>query len=230
MGEIKKPDLDALCKIEERLIQDFQTEVMKGLYSDDICLSQMGAVSDMIKDMAEAKEKCMKAYYYETVVKTMNDAEHGARYDDEGRMGYDHWRYADGRFAPKGHGHNTRGGYNPMTPYEDGMILPYYMDMHDKNYVMGYHGETPRHMDGSDGTRNTQHPRYGYPYENYMNARRHYTETKDPSHKEMMDSMAMEHISDSMGTIRDIWKNADPTLKKRMKADLTTLVGEMKTE
>lgn len=34
-------------------------------------------------------------------------------------------------------------------------------------------------------------------------------------------------INQTLGTLREIWGNADPDLRKRMKADLTNLVNEM---
>lgn len=36
-----------------------------------------------------------------------------------------------------------------------------------------------------------------------------------------------EKITDTMTTIRDIWKHADPELKQRMKTDFSNLLGEM---
>ena len=36
-----------------------------------------------------------------------------------------------------------------------------------------------------------------------------------------------EKITDTMMTIRDIWKHADPELKQRMKTDFSNLLGEM---
>lgn len=37
-----------------------------------------------------------------------------------------------------------------------------------------------------------------------------------------------ERIADTMATIREIWKRADPELKTKMKNDINALVGEMK--
>lgn len=42
-----------------------------------------------------------------------------------------------------------------------------------------------------------------------------------------MDAHAAEHVGDTLATIREIWKTADPEMKKRIKADFTTLVNEM---
>ena len=40
---------------------------------------------------------------------------------------------------------------------------------------------------------------------------------------------ANEHMMDTIGTIREMYRTAEPDLKKRMKSDLTKLVGEMPT-
>lgn len=42
-----------------------------------------------------------------------------------------------------------------------------------------------------------------------------------------MNAHALEHVSDTIATMRDIWKSADPDLKKRMKSDFTNLLSEM---
>lgn len=71
--------------------------------------------------------------------------------------------------------------------------------------------------------------RYGKPYREYLDARKHYTETKSARDKEDMEMYANEHMMDTIGTIREMYRTAEPDLKKRMKADLTKLVGEMPT-
>lgn len=58
----------------------------------------MGKVIDMMKDLSEAM-------YYRELTKTMQEydpdenMEMFERYGDGGRRFYDHYRYADGRFA-----------------------------------------------------------------------------------------------------------------------------------
>ena len=42
-----------------------------------------------------------------------------------------------------------------------------------------------------------------------------------------MDRHANEHVMDTIATIREIYKAADPELRTRIKGDLTKLVGEM---
>lgn len=70
-------------------------------------------------------------------------------------------------------------------------------------------------------------PRYGRAYNEYKESRRYYTETNSPTYRQEMDAHAAEHVGDTLATIREIWKSADPDMKKRIKADFTTLVNEM---
>ena len=45
--------------------------------------------------------------------------------------------------------------------------------------------------------------------------------------KDMMNQRVNEHIADTIVSIKEMWEDADPTLRKKMKADLTSLVGTM---
>ena len=54
------------------------------------------------------------------------------------------------------------------------------------------------------------------------------SESKDISEdKEEMNRHVREHIANTLESIRTIWSSSDPELKKRMKTDLTALVGEL---
>lgn len=110
----------------------------------------------------------------------------------------------DGEKSPSG-----RYGYSPRKPR-----------IHHKPYVdqMPY-VEEYLDREGDD--------RYGRAYNEWKESRRYYTQTNSPRYREDMDAHAAEHIGDTMATIREIWKNADPELRKRMKSDFTTLVNEM---
>ena len=86
-----------------------------------------------------------------------------------------------------------------------------------------------RHIRSNHQIQNGFTKRYGKPYREYLDARKHYTETKSARDKEDMEMYANEHMMDTIGTIREMYRTAEPDLKKRMKADLTKLVGEMPT-
>lgn len=209
----KSGSYDELCDLKKDLIKIFASELhTKGV--DDLDTKDCAEVADMIKDLAEAEKACMEACYYETVIKAMEKADEEE--EQEGRMGYNAYRYANGRYAPKGRG--TRRGYTP----EMGMMNPYLYDPDFEEEMakgrLGYQGEDPE-----------DDPRQSREYNEYKRAKRHYSETKSPEDKRKMDEHAMKHVNQVMDSFREMWRDADPNMRKRMKADLTTLVGEMPT-
>lgn len=212
---------EEIGEIKKDLIKIFASELhSKGV--NDLDAKECGEVADMIKDLAEAEKACMEACYYETVVAAMK-----ANVEDDWggneRMGYNTRRYANGRYAPKGRG-TKRMGYMPYMdtddPYYDSYVHDPMLLMKEKmNERFGYPEE-----DDSD-----QDPYQSMEYNKYKRAKRHYSETKSPEDKRKMDEHAMKHINQAMDSFREMWRDADPNMRKRMKADLTTLVGEMPT-
>lgn len=69
--------------------------------------------------------------------------------------------------------------------------------------------------------------KYGRVFNEYRDARKHYTETHSTDDKSSMDGKAREHIDSVIVSIREIWNNADPTLRQQMKSQLTSLINEM---
>lgn len=209
----KSGSYDEICELKKDLVKIFASELhTKGV--NDLDTKDCAEVADMIKDLAEAEKACMEACYYETIVKAMEKADE--QEEQEGRMGYNAYRYANGRYALKGRG--TRRGYTP----EMGMMNPYLYDPDFEEAMekgrLGYQGEDPE-----------DDPRQSREYNEYKRAKRHYSETKSPEDKRKMDEHAMKHVNQAMDSFREMWRDADPNMRKRMKADLTTLVGEMPT-
>ena len=56
---------------------------------------------------------------------------------------------------------------------------------------------------------------------------RYYTETKSPAQKDEMESKANEYVGETVSTIRDICRNADPEMRRKLKAEFVKLVNEM---
>ena len=147
----------------ECLTEKALCELEKGTENVDTC--EMGKVVDMIKDLNEAEYKAV-------IVKAMKKAdEEKEEYDkmllrelkeeygeDAGRRFYDHYRYSDGRFAPKGHGSYRRGYEEP--PYYH-MTPEMYRDMDRDTHSRMYYTETGMNESG------------------YDRAKRTYTETKE---------------------------------------------------
>lgn len=124
-----------------------------------------------------------------------------AEYGDNPRMGYDRKR-------------NSRGEYVPMEGNQRLGFTPDWR-MPDKDWMRP--GEDDANYDD----------RYGRPFNQFRKAKRHYTQTHSPEDKNRMKEHANEHMMETMMTMREIYEDADPDMKKRMKSDLTKLVSEM---
>ena len=198
---------DEMCEMKETLIKWAKSEIERG--HENVNTEEMGQVIDMIKDLAVAEEKCIKACYYEAILKEMGHEEKGDRAYME-RMGYDGKK----KFMP------------PKYREDEPMTDMYWLDNMRMGYPKGGRSRDSmgRFKSGYDGDMDD---RYGRPYNEYKEAKRHYTETKSAMDKEEMDRHANEHVMDTIATIREIYKAADPELRTRIKGDLTKLVGEM---
>lgn len=212
--------LEDLTEIKHKLTEYIKTEVdREGICCDPAAVSIMGEFVDMIKDLAEAEEKCWKACYYKEIVCAMDEE----RSEEGGdRMGYDTRRYSSGRYAPKGRGH-----YSPVHGYTP---MPHMMEEPDYDGRMGY--PTTKNQSGSrtsysSGSSNDGRSGYGRAYDDYREARRGYHDTHSPEDKRRMDDHAKTHLSEAMTTVREIWDNADQPLRQKMKADMSKLVGDM---
>lgn len=147
----------------ECLTEKALAELDKGI--ENVDTKEMGEVVDMIKDLNEAE-------YRAVIVKSMKEAdEEQKEYDKEllralkneygeegGRRYYDHYRYANGRFAPKGKGTYRRGYEEP--PYMHMYPEAEHMRDMDRDYGKMYYTE-PINESG------------------YDRAKRNYTETKE---------------------------------------------------
>ena len=99
--------IERMHKMQECLTEKAVNELEKGV--ENVDTSEMGQLVDMIKDLAEAE-------YHSIISKAMKkDDEEEEEYDKEPlkslkaeygeesvRRYYDHYRYANGIFAPKG--------------------------------------------------------------------------------------------------------------------------------
>ena len=209
--------IERMHKMQECLTEKAVNELEKGV--ENVDTSEMGQVVDMIKDLAEAE-------YHSIISKAMKKAdEEEEEYDKEllrslkaeygeesGRRYYDQYRYANGRFAPKGKGTDRRG-------YEE----PPYMHMYPE-------AEHMRDMDRDYGKMYYTEP---MSESNYDRAKRNYTETKemhknntpeDKEHKmKSLDSYTKELASDITGMVADM--SAEE--KNLLRTKLSTLVSKI---
>lgn len=106
-----------------------------------------------------------------------------------------------------------------------------YIDPMDKHASERSHMQ--RWMHGQDARKpemgeHAQHDdRYGKPYNSYLESRRRYTESKSQADKDSMEMYANEHMSDTMTSLKEIHRMADPEMRKQMKASLTKFIGEL---
>lgn len=230
-----KEKVKPISSIKEKLVKVLESEMERGIMQMDT--KEAGEIIDMIKDLSEAERNCYEVGYYESVIKAMEEGEQSPRYGED-RMGYNNRRYSDGRYAPKGRGHIS--GYNPLMrdwPYIQEDLRMGYMPGYD---VYGYsqmnrgggssNGSTGNSQGGGSsngGSRGYSDDRYGKAYRDYQDSRRFYHESKSDTDRKQMETHANEHLSDTVATLRDIWKDAEPELRKRMKHDLTKLNEEM---
>lgn len=201
----------------ECLTEKTLSELDKGI--ENVNVEEMSEAVDMIKDLCEAE-------YRAVIVKSMKKAdEEEEEYDKEllrslkaeygeesGRRYYDQYRYANGRFAPKGKGTYRRG-------YEE----PPYMHMYPEV-------ERMRDMDRDYGKMYYTEPMNESGYDR---AKRNYTETKemhknntpeDKEHKmKSLDSYTKELASDITGMVTDM--SAEE--KNLLRTKLSTLVSKI---
>ena len=161
---------------------------------EDFCeadTDEVGAIFDMVKDIAATERYQAQACYYSTVTKAMDDE------TDSYVMGYipeeDNW-YSKNR----------------MTKSIDAWRRKRARDGLDDIY------------DETDSR--SEHSQY---YDDYKADKKYYTESRDASYKTRMDEDASKHISDSIETIKEIWEDADPTLRLKMKDKLNSLVNSL---
>lgn len=221
--------LEEIRQLKNTLLDAVKAEVAKGVQCVDT--KEAGEVVDMIKDLAEAEKCCMEACYYTKIVEAMDEA------GEEDIYGYNNRRYSNGRYAPRGRGRVM--GFSPtmmQMPYMEDYLTS---DTQDSDFRMEYSGGN-RSQSGSRGSYGGgsnsggrmgysygYDDRYGMPYRQWQDSRRFYTETHSADAKRDMDTYASEHVGDTIASIREIWKDADPTMRRKLKEDFSKLVKEM---
>lgn len=224
-------DIMRMHDMIEKLSECAKCEIDKGIENIDPC--EMGQVTDMMKDLAEAM-------YYRTLMKAMEESsadetmEMFERFGD-GRRFYDNYRYSNGRFAPKGRG--TRRGY-VEPPYYHQMPEDYreWENMSDAERMrdldrmsMGkmYYSEPMSGNNGmSTGTHDGREGRAGM-------SRRSYIETKELHHgdsaadKDAKMKELEKYMKSLSEDVTELFSGMSPEEKQLTKTKLTTLVTKM---
>lgn len=214
-------DIMRMHDMIEKLSECAKCEIDKGIENIDPC--EMGHVTDMMKDLAEAM-------YYRTLMKAMEESsadetmEMFDRFDD-GRRFYDNYRYANGRFAPKGRG--TRRGYEEppywhMTP-EIYREMEHDRDM-DRSSGRMYYTEPKMSSDG--GMRDRREGKSGMSRRSYMESKElHKGNTPEDKDAKMHDlERYMKELSEDM---TELISDMTPEERTMTKSKLSTLVSKM---
>ena len=226
--------LKDMKEIEKTLVCWLKEETCKGKKCFD--LPAASEIADIIKDISEAGEKCMKKKYYEMLICEMMQEDEDM--DEVGVMGYDHWSYArSGRYAPKGRGTYSprvtgprRAGYIPDPDMRDVERIPgqrihapfpYNVNMPPMGYPMDNKMDTEPIKMGKES-------RYGDAYDRYKDQKKHYTETRDEHSHHEMNEHIKESARDSLAAMKDMWSDASPEVKQTMRNGMETLLNEMK--
>lgn len=85
---------------------------------------------------------------------------------------------------------------------------------------LGYPGNMGSGIRGRSTNPQMSSSRRGYTYDSYE-------EAKMNGHKDRMGHHADEYIMETTHSIKEMWGDADPEQKKKIKASLTKLVGEL---
>lgn len=209
-------DLKELECMAHDLTSFVKSHISAGL-SECNC-DELDKAINSIHHLKESVRNCYEALYYKTVIEAMENG------DETEYYGYNNRRYNNGHYAPKGSGHIS-GYMPPMMGYD--MMPPsgYNQNLRDYPHVRNYVNDRLGYHDENDSR--TMTSENGRAFDDYRMAKRHYTETGSPSDKEEMKKNMNEHFANSINTMREMWYDAEPEHRKRMKADLTKFIGEL---
>ena len=203
MGHKSTEKYNDICSLKHHMLHYVMGETEKGFEPTPEKVHVLKEYIEMIKCLAETEKECQEADYYEAVVQAM---EENGMMESE-RMGYNPNRnrmgqYSDGRAGNSGN--NSRRGYSPDRMYS-------------------------RMMPGDDRDEwGDDDPRHSEAFNRFRKAKRYYTKSHSEEDKQRMKDASNEYMMETMSTIREMWDDADPDLRTRMKADLTNLVTNLK--
>lgn len=197
------------------MLEDVSQSASTMLSSGKSSIKEMGEVTDMIKDLAEAEKNKWESCYYQSIVEAMEESEYGQDYDYRGRMGYQR-----GMRMPQ-----SRRGYDDMMP----MRRPYMMDERYEEYPMhkmGYSSRPGTTMGSNEGMQQSQRTgsRYGYSHDKYMEERDKYS-MSDPKGKEQRMKLMNEYMDDLFDSAKEVVEDMTPEEKNAWKLKLNRIIN-----
>lgn len=222
-------DIKRMHDIIEKLSECAKSECDKGI--ENVNTDEMGKVTDMLKDLAEAM-------YYRTLTNIMEESDVEDALGMLDRRFYDDYRYkTTGRYAPKG-----RGSYVGRRGYEE----PPYMHMMNREDLQDwdsmserermrdldrasrgrmYYTETePMRKDG--GMRDSREGRAGMMRKGYMETKEMHKGTT-PQDKEANMHSLEEYLKELSEDLTGLLSEMTPEERQMAKTKITTLAAKM---
>ena len=211
-------EVESICEIRKKLECILRNEVEEGRENLLCHFTEIGYLTDMVKDLSEAEAEKLKAKYYEMMICEMMMQDESMH--DAGKMGYDHWRYADvsvpraqigSNRASKMHGDSIREPYDQMRRME-----------RDDQRVM------------RDISKMEHDGRMGYPmskYDMYKQHKEKYKSTGVPfneTERHEMDAVIEDATYDSIDSLKEMWADANPETRKKLIGSVAVFLEEMK--
>ena len=211
MGHKSTEKYNDICSLKHHMLHYVMGETEKGFEPTPEKVHVLKEYIEMIKCLAETEKECQEADYYEAVVQAM---EENGMMESE-RMGYNPNRnrmgqYSDGRSGNRNGNGNSDSGSNSRRGYSPDRMYSRMMPGDDRDE---WGDDDPRHSEA---------------FNRFRKAKRYYTKSHSEEDKQRMKDASNEHMMETMATIREMWDDADPDLRTRMKADLTNLVTNLK--
>jgi hypothetical protein len=205
----------------EKLTKCAEMEFEKGV--ENINAEEMGEVTDMIKDLAEAE-------YYAKISKAMDESEYGEDYDYMGA--YDEHSRKGYRGQPR----DSKGRYMSRRGYESRMMPEMYdysemermRDMDRMDYGrMGYSGGgSSSGMSGGSSSGMSNGSNRGYSESRYDRARRGYEETK-ATHKDNSPESKQQKMKSLEEYMRELSDDVTSMLTDMSQEEKTMLKNKM---
>lgn len=199
----------------EKLTKCAEMEFEKGV--ENINAEEMGEVTDMIKDLAEAE-------YYAKISKAMDESEYGEDYDYMGA--YDEHSRKGYRGQPR----DSRGRYMSRRGYESRMMpemydysdMEYMRDM-DRDYGKMYYTDG---MNGNSSSGMSNGGSRGYSESRYDRARRGYEEAK-ATHKDNSPESKQQKMKSLEEYMRELSDDVTSMLTDMSQEEKTMLKNKM---
>lgn len=212
LEEELKPIGELCKKMTEMLAYDVENN------RDKISTQDVGAVTDMIKDLCEAKEKMAKACYYKSIVAAMEEEGGEGRrgfmpdiydrmYPDRdmdmrnGRMYYSSGGSLGGTGNGRGGNGGNRGGRR-------------------SGYEESYSNES---TDGAEGTRPSG-MRYGFSFDEYLEKREEYS-GNDPENRRKRMKLLNDFMDDFVEMAEQVVDGMTPEEKQAWKSKINRLIN-----